>query len=98
VATDDALNDRESDPGSRIVLCTMEPLEDAKELACVLRIEADAVVSDEVDDLTSVSVQFGPNCYLGNVLSAGVFEGIGEKVDDHPLQERSVTSTARATI
>src|SRR5260221_3906474 len=95
MATDDALNDRESDPRSRIVFRAMEPLEDAEEFAGVARVETDTVVFDEIDDFTAPFVELGSNNYLRGVLAAGVLERIGEEVHDHPFQQRLVTPTAR---
>ena len=48
VAGYDAFDDRKSDPGALVVLCAVQPLEDAEQLVGILHVETNAVVPHKI--------------------------------------------------
>src|SRR5574340_1303088 len=54
VPADDALDDGQPDSGASIVLLRMQPLKDAKEMVCMPRVKADAVIPDRIQHLAAI--------------------------------------------
>lgn len=74
VVTNDALDDRQGHSGTFVLLDPVHALKDAEQLAGVSHVEADAVVSYEVDDLPPFSLR--PNLDQRDVTRAGELQRV----------------------
>ena len=87
VAVDYALDDRQPYACS-FVLLAMEPSKDPEQFVMIRHIEPDTVILQTVDDFVglAVTVQFDD----GRFSVLGKLDGVGEKIDKHLPDERSI--------
>ncbi len=76
---DDPLDSHQSDPGAFELLLAVEALKNAEKLSHILRIEADAIVTDEDYRLRSA----GHTAYLDHCMfpRTGELDSIGEEIE-----------------
>ena len=90
-----AIDERETDPAT-FEFCAVQTLERGEELAGFVHAEADAIIQNIK---SHVALHCGLiHLDLGGRLSAGVFEGIGQKVDkDLAYESRIPSDDAKAS-
>src|SRR3984957_8349774 len=95
VLPNDTLHNRQPYSRAFEIAGLMQPLENAKQLARVLHLEARAIVLDEYDALTVLHRLSHLN--HRPLLSAGVLHGIRKQIDEHLLDESRIAVSAGKT-
>src|SRR5690349_15328097 len=88
VAYDDALHQSEPHAGAAEFAFAVQPLEHAKQLRLVARIEACAVVADVVDELLLVADR--ADLHDGPLPLARILDRVGEQIGPHLLEQRAI--------
>src|SRR5262245_53624518 len=91
MALNDALGNREADPGALKLVRTVKPLEDAEELLSELHVETDAVIPNEKAQFVLVLAATHFNERL--VPLHRKFESVGQQVDENLFEQRWITQT-----
>src|SRR5207237_6228312 len=90
VALNDAPDVGEADAGALEVRAAVQALKDAKQFLGIFHVEAHAVVADE-DNRLSLRLE-GADLDAGLGAGPGVFEGVGQQVDEDQPQQRRVAA------
>src|SRR5258706_16264000 len=72
VGQDDALDDRQPDPGAFVVLCAVQALEHAEQLVDVTHVEPGPVVAHEIGARAGGLARDGPDPNRGRIAAASV--------------------------
>ena len=86
---DDAADVGQADAGALELLGAVQPLKHAEQFVRVLHVESDAVVAHEEDDLVG-RAWHGADLDLRLRACGGILDRIGQQVDEHEPQQRSV--------
>src|SRR5262249_21734110 len=85
VMLDDALGDREPDPGARVCLARVEPLEDHEHLVRELPLDADSVVTK--DDAPLIAPTLGGDPDLHRNVRAPELDRIADQVPEQRYEQ-----------
>src|SRR5262249_24581000 len=89
VATDDALDGRQSDPGSFELVLLVKPLKYAEQLVGVLHVEADSIVSNADDHGVIVAIR-AADLDFGVWPSSGELDAVGQEIHQYHTKHRAV--------
>ena len=96
MALDDPPHEGEAHPRAFELVRPVQPAEHLEELVRIRHVEADAVVSDEVDSL--VRLEARADFHAGSRSGAAELAGVAEEVGEHLLQQSPVADGRRESL
>src|SRR4051794_7006741 len=93
MASHNALNNGQSDPGAFVLGLGMEPLKNAEELPRIAHVEARSVISDKIG--VRLPMRLGSHLDPGLGAVSRILESVAQKIDPDLFEQRAIRFAGR---